>query len=733
MAEGTGGKEHRWGFNDLLRFGLFLNLCASILGWVLLFVLPVWAASVLYPVFLAGWDKVLGTNWKTLEWLTLEWSTVALKCFAEAVLIVFCVAWFIVVSVAFLLFLRSKMTDKKSDAESSGESGKGEAPVNDASFVKIQDVVSTQSASDPKSSAPSSADAEKRSLEQERKEAEKVRREKIAKARRDFEVRVSALKDGIPKRYELNVAGGTVDFSDKFKAQGLVVTMKGAASRAYLVWDAEALTVTVNDPRAFYRDKKAQFAFEISDPIFAADQDVKDENWTCPLEVVLEATYPSAAQQFFDWSSKTPAVVRLDNAKQGQSVDYDIKAILGYDPRWAVWLSADGLGALQADKEGHRLKGEPTVGSDARIRVVFACEGSDRIRHELDLLLTCIMDPELRWRQIESEDSDKEPVVQEDEKLKFAGMAEAICSAANDSGARKPDPLFSKPHRVSRRQRSEDFDLSYASIRGRSHVRRGSFREDDVEARFFLDGKAVAIVVSDGAGSAPLSRRGSSIVSKVGIKSLIELGNELVAVPSSLSGRSEQAVAGFSKVVGLIRDQIEFEAECIREKRPEFLAKEMYATFLAVLVLPSESGHVMLSYSAGDGAIGLGLAGDVTGMRCAPDHGQSAGQTLFVLNKGAEDADKRLIYTKLPDSYAVLLMSDGVSDPRFEAGGDAKPESWDQLARELQPLVKEEPLNHDGERIETYSERGSLCRWLDSYEKGHHDDRTIAVLFHKLT
>ena len=62
-----------------------------------------------------------------------------------------------------------------------------------------------------------------------------------------------------------------------------------------------------------------------------------------------------------------------------------------------------------------------------------------------------------------------------------------------------------------------------------------------------------------------------------------------------------------------------------------------------------------------------------------------------------------------------------------------KPQTWEQLAGELKPRVREEPFNHDGERVETYKERGALCEWLDSYEKGHHDDRTIAVLFHKLS
>jgi hypothetical protein len=155
----------------------------------------------------------------------------------------------------------------------------------------------------------------------------------------------------------------------------------------------------------------------------------------------------------------------------------------------------------------------------------------------------------------------------------------------------------------------------------------------------------------------------------------------------------------------------------------------MYATFLAALVLPTPSGDVLLTYSAGDGAIGLGLAGAASGLKCVPDHGVSAGQTLFILNKGAEDAEKRLMHTRLPDAYALMLVSDGVSDPRIPHGQEADPEVWNKLAEELKPLAAKEPVGGEGEVSESYKNKGPLCGWLDSYEKGHHDDRTVAVLY----
>ncbi len=730
MAEPIGGREHRWTKADFFRLAELLQLCAIILGWMVLIILPVCVADMLWDFAkaLQADGSILaklraGGNWKQ-EALPL------LKLMGISVGLAFCVIWaalclLCAIAIACIRWKRWKMErPRKTSADLAGpESVKMEKDNTE------QEKAQSASAQGVSQESKSPEQEKRESAERERRE----KREKIAQAKKAFADKVSEFKSSLPKSYEVKAAGGVVDFSEKFKVPGLSVVMKDVGLRPYLTWDAEAMTLRVNDARAFFKDKKARFSVEVSDPLVSADPDLKDEIVSVPLEVVLEAAYPSVVQKFFDWAAKVPVAARLENAKQGQEVDYDIRSLLSYDPEWAVWARADGLGSLKADFDNHRIKGEPTVGTDARIRVVFSCKGYDDVTHELDLLLTCNMDAEQRWKQIERDESDKPAVLSDDDRLMLSKMADAVRSTGNAYEVRKPDDTFSKPHRVSRRQRSGEYDLAYASIRGRSHIRTGSFREDDVDARFFLDGKGVAIVVSDGAGSAPLSRRGSTVVTSVGMRCLIDLGEKLVASPVSLEDRSLDALSGFAETVRAIQKQIEFEADNIKDQKPDFLPKEMYATFLAALVLPVGDRQILLTYSAGDGAIGLACAGQATGIKCVPDHGQSAGQTLFVLNKGADDAERRLTFTQLPESYALLLMSDGVSDPRIAPEDEAKPETWDKLAEELKPLVREEPLNHESERREEYANRGKLCEWLDSYEKGHHDDRTIAVLFHKLS
>jgi hypothetical protein len=732
MAEPIGGKEHRWGLSDLLKLGYILHVAASVMGWIIVLGLPFVAA---YGVYRWSYLEHQSATLPSGKDLVADGSGLLvpfLKLCLDWVLLTVCMLWAsftCAASAAFLYFMmKSTRSDKVPDsgcAVQAGGQGAVAAPEKSGS---------AESAPAAPAVGVETPEQTKKKAEAERKKQEQDRRDRVEESRKEFKVRFTAFRNAIPAAYVLSIGGGTLDFSEKFKSTPLKVTMREGSLRSYLAWDREGMVMVLNDAYAFFKDRKVKFVLEVSDPAITADPELRDEIKAETLEVTLQAEFPTVAEKFFEWKSKMPTPVRLENAKQGQEVDYDLKSILSFDAQWLIWKDAKGLGSLEADFETQRIKGLPTVGNDNKIRVIFACRGCESLTHEIDLLLTCNMDAEQLWKQIEEADSDKDAVVSDDEVPSLAKMAEAVRSSSNSYEVAKPDDLFSKPHRVSRRQKSAGFDLAYASIRGRSHVKGGSFREDHADARFFHEGKAVAIIVSDGAGSAPLSRRGSRIVASFGVRSLVKLGEDLLANPECLKGRSQAALDGFAALVQTISAQIEFESECIKERRPDFLAKEMYATFLAALVLPTPEGDVLLTYSAGDGAIGLGLAGGASGLKCVPDHGQSAGQTLFILNKGANDAEKRLVHTKLPENYALLLMSDGVSDPLIPHGEDDKPAIWDLLAEELKPIVEREPFTeNDTERVETFKERGGLCAWLDSYQKGHHDDRTIAVLFHKLS
>jgi hypothetical protein len=184
----------------------------------------------------------------------------------------------------------------------------------------------------------------------------------------------------------------------------------------------------------------------------------------------------------------------------------------------------------------------------------------------------------------------------------------------------------------------------------------------------------------------------------------------------------------FTNTISSICLRIDLESHIINGAKPTFSKKDMYATFLAAVLIPCKDGHILFSYSVGDGAIGVGGAPDeVSGIKCIPDHGQSAVQTLFVQTDGATDADKRLNVTIIPGSFSLMLMTDGVSDPLIPLDVESSPQTWHSLSKELKPYVENSDIS-DGEKNETYEQRGKLCEWLDSYQLSHHDDRTIAIL-----
>jgi hypothetical protein len=732
MAEPIGGKEFEWKSLTPSVLAPDLNRSALVLGWIMIIVLPVVFSLTLLqfqPWLERPWANHEFKSFKGFEPLwkpSLIWiSTLILWVMG----LIASILWFLTAIIS-LWFLRTPSVPvqqnnvRKKSSESVKKSSTGESANDSVSNAKTEAI-------DSKST--SAANMAPVSVSRNKEEADREIKEKIKQARKSFEDKVSNLKGLIPPRFEFKVDGDSLELGKFFSESGLKGEIKASLLKPYLSLEPDTLTVSVTDPSLFCRDDKCVLKIDVTCPIAKADPDLKDEFPARELTVVILAAYASSLKKFVAWREKVPPLIRLKNVKQGDEVSVNVSDEIGLSSEWASVENLQLPAGLAYDPVKSMLTGMPEVGSDMKIAVTVACNESTRLKHEVTFLLTCNMDPELKWKDIERDQSDDAPIVSEEDKLKLVKMAEAVRSTASAYEVPRPDDIFSKPSRVSRRQKSEGFDLAYASIRGRSHIRSGSFREDHAEAEFFLGGKAVAIVVSDGAGSAPLSRRGSCIVATVGIKCLIELGHKLVNDPEALKGRSETAIDGFAAAVQSIRSQIGVEAECIKAQYPDFLAKEMYATFLAALVLPTASGHVLLTYSVGDGAIGLAFAGDFSGSKCVADHGQSAGQTLFILNKGAEDAGRRLAFTPLPESYALLLMSDGVSDPRIQQGEELKPDVWNQLGNELKPLVMGEPITKDAERIETYKERGPLCTWLDSYEKGHHDDRTIAVLFHKLS
>ena len=280
-------------------------------------------------------------------------------------------------------------------------------------------------------------------------------------------------------------------------------------------------------------------------------------------------------------------------------------------------------------------------------------------------------------------------------------------------------------------------DIVAASKRGRSHAQEAKPRDDYFRVEHMDNGWYV-MAVADGAGSAKFSRKGSQIACDESVENcLMKLGQckafeEAIA---QYNGQEADAEKEARKVVGnFIYDIVgtaAFKAhkaigdEAMRSKQPT----KFYATTLLLTICKKfPYGWFVASFWVGDGAICLYNREEHTAKILGiPDGGEYAGMTRFLtmpeIFKDASDLYQRLRFTIVDNFTALFLMSDGVSDPKFETDANLNdPTRWDALWDDLKENGVE--LTDDNEEAQH-----QLLNWLDFWATGNHDDRTIAILY----
>lgn len=312
-----------------------------------------------------------------------------------------------------------------------------------------------------------------------------------------------------------------------------------------------------------------------------------------------------------------------------------------------------------------------------------------------------------------------------------------------------------------------------ASIRGKSHAQKGTFRDDDFEIHAWENGWVLQ-VVSDGAGSAEYSREGSKIACKSVLSKISEfidseklqlLEDLIVELQSKKDTSKEHAVEEISDLKGNIIDDTNKTSEeknnCklnnkgeniindnVIKKKVSGLVHELtvipaYFAFLEIKKLAEETnntikkfsttilftiskefefGTIVISFSIGDGAIAV-ITEKEGILLMKPDGGEYSGQTRFItcneLFKDPKINDRsnlRLFKDKLE---AIILMTDGISDPKFETDNNLmNSEMWLKFWADLKPILnKDEPCEKE------------IIEWMDFHEKGEYDDRTLTILY----
>ncbi|MBY0445692.1 MAG: protein phosphatase 2C domain-containing protein [Burkholderiales bacterium] len=290
------------------------------------------------------------------------------------------------------------------------------------------------------------------------------------------------------------------------------------------------------------------------------------------------------------------------------------------------------------------------------------------------------------------------------------------------------DAVYPKPHSAARALNAGDLKIAAASRRGRSHEHAALFRDDD----FFVQHDAASgwsvLLVADGAGSAKYSRYGSKLAVETAGEHLLaalkgDLGTSIHYAlqgwdtdPESISGQiGRQFHSLFYDAAALAVDAIE---QAARSQQSE--AKDYATTLLAAAIKREGEQLFLATFWIGDGAIAAyGPQGKVRLMGL-PDSGEFAGQTRF-LDRAALASDRfaqRVKIGRYSDISAVILMSDGISDPKFETDkGLASGDKWDALWDEIAPcLAADNPEQ-------------SLLDWMGFFVPGHHDDRSMALLW----
>jgi hypothetical protein len=299
-----------------------------------------------------------------------------------------------------------------------------------------------------------------------------------------------------------------------------------------------------------------------------------------------------------------------------------------------------------------------------------------------------------------------------------------------------PSKPYQKPDTAAQALLNPPCTVLAASRRGRSHAHSGTFRDDDFAVDWFQESGWYLLAVADGAGSAKYSRRGSQIACETvhrllaeqlrgtAAASITRISESWAADPTS--EREKLVRNEFYRVLGGAAIQAR---KAIEEASTEAKAelRDFNTTLIIVLARPCAAGWFLASFSVGDG--GAGLAGTLPETPClltTPDGGEFAGQTVFLTMKEAlatgDAVLRRLRLSHVPSFSALMVMTDGVSDPKFASDEAlASPAPWNALWNEISPIL--------ADSTDRAEQAAALLEWLNFWSTGNHDDRTIAILF----
>jgi serine/threonine protein phosphatase PrpC len=259
------------------------------------------------------------------------------------------------------------------------------------------------------------------------------------------------------------------------------------------------------------------------------------------------------------------------------------------------------------------------------------------------------------------------------------------------------------------------WQLAAASVRGKLHAHRAGWREDAFRhgLAHAVDGTYSIVIVSDGAGSAPLSRVASNLACQVALDSLRASLTNSAPLSEDTEGLIERDLPALrSHLVEATQTALQkVQEEATTRARP---IGDFSATLLILVRREWKGQQLCASLQVGDGGIALWSDDNKLTLLGEADHGSQSGETRFLTSQGVEaELASRVKFSVRPNLRAIAVMSDGVADDFFPEG-----ERFPDIFKNVLPLV---------EQNESITPGAALLDWIGYDKKGSSDDRTLVV------
>lgn len=408
----------------------------------------------------------------------------------------------------------------------------------------------------------------------------------------------------------------------------------------------------------------------------------------------------------------SPAIrFSVRNARQNELYDAEIQRDPNVPGLRLLDVTLPEGAALTVDLEHWRITGTPAIAGEFNLGLRYAyADQPAHVSHTAGMLFVINADPKTLWQNIPSDRSA--PFWKED------------CATSVILG--------------------QQAKLIAARKRGRSHAHKGTCCDDDFQLHCDDANGWYLAVVADGAGSAKFSRRGSQVATRaVGtyLKDVFsdERGSNLVEAIEALAEGSRPDATNDDLIrlqqktrnelfttIGYAAHHAVRELQNEAKSRSDIISspKELSTTLLIGLARKVGDKWFCAAYWVGDGAVAVYRRNHSVHLLGSPDSGEFSGQTHFLdaTQVSQESLLRRLRFELVEEMTAFLLMTDGVSDPKFRSeSAMAEIQDWDLLWDDLETGA------HLSSRDEGHETR--LLEWLDFWAQGEYDDRTIAIIY----